>query len=104
MSLAVGEDLAGAVEERLERWATLQELAGVVTPFTGAVRQQLEEELRGAHEAELSAVRDECDAKIVALERNQAVTQATRLRDRLLQLAGFAAPRPEKPGAGGDRS
>jgi len=102
-SLAVGEELAAAAEQRLERWATLQELAGVVTPFTEAVRQQLEEELHSEHEAELSTVRSECDSTIAALERDRVVTQATRLRDRLLQLAGVAAPRSAKPQGEGDR-
>jgi pyruvate-ferredoxin/flavodoxin oxidoreductase len=101
-SLAVGEDLAAAAAARLERWSTLQELAGVVTPFTEAVREQVEEEMREAHQAEIDALKAEAETRVAALERDQAAAQAVRLRDRLLQLAGITAPRAEKRGEGGE--
>jgi pyruvate-ferredoxin/flavodoxin oxidoreductase len=81
--LAVSDDAWG------ERWATLQELSGVATPFTEAVRDRLESELRQAHQDELAAQAANYEAKLVELKANQSLTQATRLRDRLMQLAGF---------------
>jgi hypothetical protein len=90
------------VEERLQRWATLQELAGVSTPFTERVRAEVERELQSGHEAELSALKADCEAMVAEVERGQAAAQAVRLRDRLLQLAGLAAPRKDKPKEGGD--
>jgi pyruvate-ferredoxin/flavodoxin oxidoreductase len=91
-SLAVGEILLAAVRERLERWATLQELSGAVTPFTEAIREQLDREQREAHQSELASLKAEYEAKLAEVQRSQTAMQAARLRDRLLQLAGFGAP------------
>jgi pyruvate-ferredoxin/flavodoxin oxidoreductase len=95
-SLAVGEILSRAARERLERWTTLQELSGVVTPFTESVRRRLEEELRAGHEAELSALREEYEARLAEMERGQSAAQAAKLRERLLQLAGYSKGRGDQ--------
>jgi pyruvate-ferredoxin/flavodoxin oxidoreductase len=88
-SLAVGEILLKASRERGERWTTLQELCGVVTPFTESVRRRLEQEMRDGHEAELAALREEYEGKLAEMERGQSAAQAAKLRERLLQLAGY---------------
>jgi pyruvate-ferredoxin/flavodoxin oxidoreductase len=96
-TLAVGHDLAELCRERYEQFRTLQELAGVVTPFTGAVRAQVESELAVAHRAELDALRAEYESKLVeqATQRESAV--AARLKARLLELS--ALPSKRRPGA-----
>lgn len=94
-SLAVGEILLRAARERLERWTTLQELSGVVTPFTENVRRRLEDELRAGHEAELSDLREEYEAKLAEMERGQSAAQAAKLRERLMQLAGYGKGKEE---------
>ncbi|MDH3283117.1 MAG: 4Fe-4S binding protein, partial [Acidobacteriota bacterium] len=87
--LSVSDGLARAAVDRAEAWRTLQEMAGIVTPFTDRVRARLEEELRDAHRAE-----------IAGLEKQQGELQVERLRDRLLQMAGVALRRsPDADGA-----
>ncbi len=82
-------DPGGVAREVRETWATLQELAGVVTPFTEQLRAGIEEENRQAHQAEIEALRAEYEARIARLEADQRGTQAAVLRDRLMQLAGY---------------
>ena len=50
---------------------------------------------RETHQAEVANLAAEKDRERDELERSQLVTQAARLRDRLLQLAGYGAPRAE---------
>jgi len=87
--LALGEILDRASATRIEIWATLQELAGVTTPFTETVRSRAEEELRQEREGELAALKAEYEAKLQARHDEQLTAQADRLRRRLLQLAGY---------------
>jgi pyruvate-ferredoxin/flavodoxin oxidoreductase len=95
---AAGESRFEAVSNDAcqERWATLQEMSGVVTPFTAAVREQLEKELKQDHQSELSALTAEYEAKYAELKSNITATQATRLRERLMQLAGFGGSASKK--------
>jgi pyruvate-ferredoxin/flavodoxin oxidoreductase len=92
-SLTVGGSLAAAIVDRAATWGTLQELAGRVTPFTEKLRARLESELRETHQAEVVNLAAEKDREHDELERSRLVTQAARLRDRLLQLAGYGAAR-----------
>ncbi len=89
-------DLGAVARERQETWATLQELAGVVTPFTERVRAEVEDEHRQTHRAEIEALRAEYEARIARLETDQRGTQAAVLRDRLMRLAGYGRPRSGK--------
>jgi len=93
-SLAVGETLISAVEERAAHWRTLQELSGLVTPFADTVRRQADEELRESHAAEVASLREEYEGKLEEQRNSQSAVQAARIRDRLLQLAGHGAVRP----------
>jgi len=81
-----------AVLDRAERWATLQEIAGAVTPFADRLRERLQVELGDTHRAEIAALKVEHEAKLAELEASQQTDQAQRLRDRLMQLAGFRKP------------
>jgi pyruvate-ferredoxin/flavodoxin oxidoreductase len=92
-SLAVGETFLAAARERAENWGTLQELAGVITPFTADVRARVETELKAAHEAALAALRADYEGRLDELRRSQTAEHATRLRERLLELAGYGAAR-----------
>ena len=103
-SLAVGETFLDAVLERAGHWRTLQELAGVVTPFTDAVRESVTEELREAHAAEIAALQAECEGKLGEQERVRQADQTARLRDRLLQLSGYGAAGSRRPGGEGSSS
>jgi hypothetical protein len=87
---ALDPALSAAVVERLERWQTLQELAGLVSPFVDAVRDRVAAELQAAHATELAELKADFERRLRALEDGQAAAQADRLRERLLTLAGYA--------------
>ncbi|MCZ7586215.1 MAG: hypothetical protein M5R36_24435 [Deltaproteobacteria bacterium] len=94
-----GNGIEAFAKERTSFWRMLQELAGVRTPFTDVVREQVRKELEKDHAAELAALRAEHEKKLATVD----VDQAERLRRRLLELAASAKPRAavDEP-AGGD--
>ena len=77
------------VERQQRFWRTLQELAGVVTPFTQRVREQLEAELRAEYERRIEQLKAEHAQKLAELEQSFATQAAQRVTRRLLQLAGY---------------
>ena len=85
--VAVSRELATACVERLETWRTLQELAGIRSPFAAAVRAEVEVELRAEFDRRLAEAKVElglaADGSRAELER----AMAARLRERLLVLA-----------------
>ncbi|MFH1469041.1 MAG: hypothetical protein ABIO70_31935 [Pseudomonadota bacterium] len=87
--LAVSPRLAAVAEERLRTWRTLQELAGVVTPFTARVKELAERELAGRHAAELAALEARHAAALAALRGEVEQDMAQRVRENLLELAGY---------------
>ena len=81
--------LAGVADERLRTWRTLQELAGVVTPFTARVREQIEGELEARHAQELAQVEARHKAELEAVRVATEQELGARVRESLLQLAGY---------------
>lgn len=94
VTMSIDAPLARAVAERAERWRTLQELAGITSPFVDAVRAQVEAELRKTSAAEVAAAHVTADQRVAAAEQQQADSQVARLRDRLMALAGYDAGVP----------
>lgn len=88
---ALGPDLARAVLERLDTWRTLQELAGVSTPFTARVRAALEAEVEQRHRAELARLSAEYEQKLAAASQRHLDEATERLGARLLELAGYGS-------------
>jgi pyruvate-ferredoxin/flavodoxin oxidoreductase len=86
--LRVGAALVEDADARLRFWRTLQELSGVVTPFTAKVREDLERELLGAHEAELDRLRDEHETQLASRHREFQAEAVQRVTERLMMLAG----------------
>ena len=74
-------------EQSLETWQTLQELAGVVTPFTEMLEQEIRAELAADHQAALDAQRAASDEEIQAIQQKTEAEIASKIRSRLLQLA-----------------
>ena len=74
-------------DESLRGWRTLQELAGIVTPFT----RKLEAEIRAAvaeeHQAELDAQKQAAAAELEEVRQKTQAEIAGHLRRRLLELA-----------------
>jgi pyruvate-ferredoxin/flavodoxin oxidoreductase len=90
----VSDAMANAASRAHEAWRVLQELSGLVTPFTAALRKRLEAELAEAHEGEIARVKAEYEERLGRLAEEHHAETAARLRERLLQLSGFGR-RPE---------
>ena len=85
--LSVSQALANGAVERLAAWQTLQELAGVVTPFTEQLEKDIRAELAAEHQAELDAQQEAAAAELRAVEEKTQAEIAQSIRSRLLQLA-----------------
>ena len=88
--LRVDARLVQAAEARQQAWRLLQELAGVVTPFTARVRHEAEAEVAAAHQAALAVQEATYEARLQALRAEFDEETRQALRARLLQLAGYA--------------
>ena len=86
---AVEAALATKVEELGRAWRTLQELAGLVTPFTARVEQEARESLATTHQAELDALTHEYEEKLRALEEGMQGQMHDQITRRLMDLAGY---------------
>jgi len=84
---AISPAMARAAEANLQGWQTLQELAGVVTPFTASVEADIRAEVASEHEAALAAQRKEAAAELLAMQQKTQADIASKLRSRLLELA-----------------
>jgi len=85
----VGATLREAALRRLDHWRTLQELAGIETPFTARVRDRVVSESEDRHREAIEALRREYEARLAEQRASLDAEQVERLRDRLLQLAGY---------------
>jgi pyruvate-ferredoxin/flavodoxin oxidoreductase len=79
--------LAEMAEQRLQAWQTLQELAGIVTPFTERLEQEIRAEVATEHQAALDAQKAASAAEIQEIREKTQVEIASKIRSRLLQLA-----------------
>jgi len=86
--------------ERSQAWRLLQELAGLVTPFTARVRQEARDEVARDHEEEIAAVRAEYEARIAALQDEMIETVRKTMRERMMSLAGYSGSPEQQQGAG----
>ncbi len=84
---AVTLALANVARQCLSSWQTLQELAGIVTPFTDQVEEKIRAEVAAEHQAELDAQKKANDAQIREIQEKTQAEIASKIRSRLLQLA-----------------
>jgi len=84
---AVSQSLADTAGQCLANWQTLQELAGVITPFTERLEEEIRAEVAAEHQAALDAQKQASDAEIKKIEEKTQAEIASKLRSRLLQLA-----------------
>jgi pyruvate-ferredoxin/flavodoxin oxidoreductase len=94
--LRVDPRLARISGERQHAWRTLQELAGVVTPFTARVRAEAEAAVAAERQTERAALKADYEARLQRLRDEQQEAIRHDMRERLLQLAGYG-PAPEEP-------
>lgn len=87
--LAVDTALASLVERQAHAWRTLQEIGGLVTPFTTRVEAEAKANLAAAHQAELDALRKEYEEKLRALEEGMQGEMHQQITHRLMELTGY---------------
>lgn len=85
----VSPALLERADDLAHAWRTLQELAGLVTPFTERVRRAAEERVADAHRAELAALRQDYEARLSTQDRGVRAHVADEIRTRLLVLTGY---------------
>ncbi len=87
--LKVSDALIRVCEQRQAAWQALQEIAGLVTPFTARVEQAARDRVAADHEAELAALRDQYETRIAALKAEMLENTRQTMRQRMMQLAGY---------------
>ena len=94
--LRVDDVLLADAARRERLWRTLQELAGVVTPFTKQVREAAERDLAEAHESEIAGLKAEYEGKIAELRATFEAEATQRVTSGLMALAGYKSPRRQR--------
>lgn len=85
--LSLSPEMLRMTEQCVQDWQTLQELAGIVTPFTAKLEARIRAELAAGHEAELQTQREAATAELNAVRDKTRAELAARIRSRLLELA-----------------
>lgn len=95
----VAPELVEVCRERRDAWRLLQELGGLVTPFTERVQREAEERVAADHRAELEAQAAEYERKLADLRQELQQEMRGDIRKRLMALAGYrqqaGAERPQ---------
>ena len=84
---AVRPGMLAMTEQCLATWQTLQEIAGIVTPFTARLEQDIRAEVAAEHAAELASLKQESDARVAAVQEQVEAEVASKIRSRLMDLA-----------------
>jgi pyruvate-ferredoxin/flavodoxin oxidoreductase len=79
--------LAGLAGRCADSWQVLQELAGVVTPFTDKVEAEIRESVQAEHAAALDAQQKAAAAELAEVRQQTRAEVAAQLRKRLVELA-----------------
>jgi len=82
-------ELVAVCRERRDAWRLLQELAGLVTPFTKRVRCEVEEQVAAKRRAELDAQAAVYEQKLANLRTELQQALRSDIRERLMALAGY---------------
>ncbi len=85
----ISAKLVRAFDERISIWRALQEVAGLVTPFTQKVREEAAEAVAEAHQAEIQSLRNEYEARIQSSSAEKQSEIAEKIRNQLLVLTGY---------------
>jgi len=88
----VAPELVVVCRERRDAWRLLQELAGLVTPFTERVRREAEEQVATERQAELEAQAAVYEQKLADLRAELQQELRGDIRERLMDLAGYRHP------------
>ncbi len=85
----VAPELIAVCRERRDAWRLLQELSGLVTPFTERVRREAEEQVAAERRAELEAQAAVYEQKLTDLRAELQQELRGDIRERLMILAGY---------------
>ena len=86
-SLLDSPALAGVARRCADNWQVLQELAGVVTPFTDRVEAEIRESVQAEHAAALDAQQKAAADELAEVRQQTRAEVAAQLRKRLVELA-----------------
>ncbi|MGB5833493.1 MAG: hypothetical protein WBG92_16060, partial [Thiohalocapsa sp.] len=92
--LVVDQALVRVCAERRQAWRVLQELAGLVTPFTALIQQQAEARVVTDRQAEIAALKADHQRQIQDLRADYEQQLRRDIKDRLMVLAGYGSPPP----------
>jgi pyruvate-ferredoxin/flavodoxin oxidoreductase len=87
--LRLSHALISMMRELIARWRILQELAGVISPFTEIIRAQIERDLVIVHDQAMLDLRREYEQRIAQLKQQHSAEIAQQLQMRLMSLAGY---------------
>ena len=87
--------LIDTVVNCLDTWRTLQELSGIVTPFTERLEQEIRDAVAAEHRAELDEQKRAAEAEINAIREKTEAEIASKIRSRLMALASRKRGGPE---------
>ena len=79
--------LAGVAQRCTDNWQMLQELAGVMTPFTDKVEAEIREAVQAEHDAALEAQKKAAAAELAEVQQKTRADIARQLRSRLIELS-----------------
>ncbi len=85
----IAPELVAVCRERRDAWRLLQELSGLVTPFTERVRREAEEQAAAERRAELAAQAAVYEQKLADLRSELQQELQGDIRERLMTLAGY---------------
>ncbi|VAX10123.1 Pyruvate-flavodoxin oxidoreductase [hydrothermal vent metagenome] len=87
--IRVDAALAAEIAELGQTWQTLQELAGVKTPFADAIEQATEERVAQQHDAVLVELKSEHQQQASAQQIGAQAEASASVRAQLLKIAGY---------------
>ena len=93
----VAPELIDACRKRRDAWRLLQELGGLVTPFTERVRREAEEQVAADRRAELEIQAAEYERKLTGLREQLQQELRSDIRERLMAMAGYGLSKGNGP-------
>ena len=85
----VSESMALMAAQQMQVWQTLQELAGIVTPFTERVAAEARDRVAQKHATELKVAQEQCATQVAETRTGVQQEMAEKIRAQLMRLAGY---------------
>ncbi|MDM8569772.1 hypothetical protein QUF50_09745, partial [Thiotrichales bacterium HSG1] len=85
----VRPEFLNVCKERQQIWQILQELAGLVTPFTADLEVRLTQQVAAQHQMELDDLKQEYEDKLAKLRSEMETEMVARVKSSLMNLAGY---------------